>query len=149
MSERETTVATSVVPAAETRALADLSSLEQARDPRADLVELARIFDEEIAGDLQNHPGLVLIAGVSGTFYCNAIARLTRVTLRVARRCGDRGVPLDLLKRVYQVLEVPPRLAEFIERKLAVDGVGGVRCGRLYFTGTHESWARLAATRAG
>jgi hypothetical protein len=145
MSELETTAAPTPAPAAESRALAEIASLEEARTDRAELAELGRVFDEDLAADLQDHPALVLVPNMLAR---NAMARMVRVTLRVARRYGARGVPVALLKQVFQALEVPPGLAEAIERKLTVDGVGGVSCGRLYFTGTRESWARLAATRA-
>lgn len=148
MAEHETTAAPASAPAAEVRALADLARLEQVRTEDAELAELGRVFDEEIAADLQAHPALVLIAGLAGTVHRNAMARMVRVTLSVARRAGAKGVRLDHLKRVYQALEVPPNLADAIERKLTVDGVGGVSAGRLYFTGTRGAWARLAATRA-
>jgi hypothetical protein len=145
MSELETTAAPTPAPAAESRALAEIASVEEARGARAELAELGKVFDEELAGDLADHPALILVPNALAR---NAVARIARVTLRVARRYGARGVPVALLKQVFQALEVPPGLAEAIERKLTVDGVGGVSCGRLYFTGTRESWARLAATRA-
>lgn len=142
MADRENSAA----PAREARPLLVRASIEQALDAQPELRELAEAFDREIAADLAAHPAIVLLE--RNTLHSNAIARLARVTLRVARAAGPKGVRLDLLKRVYQALEVPSGLAERIERKLTVDGVGGVSAGRLYFTGTPESWARLAGTRA-
>lgn len=146
MHEHETTAAPSPAPAVEVRALADLATIEAARSDQADLEALAEAFDQEIAADLEHHPAILLLG--PGSLQRSALARMARVTLAVARRYGAKGIPIVLLKRVYQALEVPPALADFLERKLTVDGVGGVSCGRLYFAGNRHTWARLAATRA-
>jgi hypothetical protein len=146
MAEHDTAAAPTPAPEAEVRALADIALVEAARGDQAALVELAKAFDEAIAADLELHPGFIYTG--PGSLQRAAIARMARITLAVARAAGPKGVRLDLLKRVYQALDVPPRLAEFIERKLTTDGVGGVSCGRLYFAGDRATWARLAQTRA-
>jgi hypothetical protein len=72
---------------------------------------------------------------------------MVRLTLKVASRAGPFGVRLDLLKDVYQALGLEPTLADAIERKLTVDGVGYTSAGRLYFGATRGLHDRLAAEK--
>lgn len=146
MSEHDTTVAPEAAPAEEVRALADLAEVEVARTDNAELAELAESFERAVSEDIAQH-GMVLYMA-PGAMHRAALARMVRVTLHLTKDAGPGGVRLDHLKQLYQALDVPVRMAEFIERKIVADGMGSVSAGRLYFTATAKTWARLAATRA-
>lgn len=146
MSELDTATAPPSAPAEEVRALADLAEIETARADNAELAELAESFERAVSEDIAQHGMLLYMA--PGAMHRAALARMVRVTLRLAKDSGTRGVRLDHLKSLYQALDVPVRMAEFIERKLTADGVGRVTEGRLYFSANASTWARLAVTRA-
>lgn len=107
---------------------------------------LAAAFDAEIPADLEAWPmPLVLSPKIVQQ---HAVARVVRLTLKVASKAGPRGICIEHLKQIYQALQVPVVLADLVERKLTADGVGSVSCGRFYVSASHGAWSRLAAERA-
>jgi hypothetical protein len=125
---------------------AETTTDKPAAEELESVAALAAAFDAEIPADIEAWPlPLVLSPRILAQ---HSIARVVRLTLKVAARAGSRGIRVDHLKQVYQALQVPPALADLIERKLTRDGMGTATCGRLYVQPRSGSWARLASEKA-
>jgi hypothetical protein len=77
-----------------------------------------------------------------------SIARLMRVTLRLARDASFAGIAPSSLRAAFNALDVPTGLRERIERKLTTDGVVKIVGDRMVFCGTPATWNKLAETPA-
>jgi hypothetical protein len=111
-------------------------------DTKQLIADVVRLFAEDTAA----HP---LPRVVSPRLVLElSIARLIRVTLKLAGEAKVSGVPVSGLRRAYEFLEVPVRVRDLVERKLVQDGVVKVSGDRLFFVGTKATWNRLAGESA-